>query len=49
MFGGSWTFIILFLATLVAWVVLNSVVLAWYAAGGFHPSNAGVSLPSLQW
>ena len=36
MFGGSWTFIILFLATLVAWVVLNSVVLAWYSAA-FDP------------
>ena len=24
-FGGSWTFIILFLSTLVAWAVLNSV------------------------
>ncbi|HVJ42434.1 MAG TPA: DUF1003 domain-containing protein [Dongiaceae bacterium] len=30
-FGGSWTFICLFLATLVIWVVLNSIVLA----GGF--------------
>jgi uncharacterized membrane protein len=29
-FGGSWTFIVLFLSTLVAWAVLNSVVLAWY-------------------
>ena len=29
-FGGSWTFIILFLSTLAAWTVLNSVVLAWY-------------------
>jgi uncharacterized membrane protein len=27
-FGGSWTFIGLFLATLVAWVVVNSYVLA---------------------
>jgi len=27
-FGGSWTFIFLFLAVLVAWVVLNSLVLA---------------------
>jgi uncharacterized membrane protein len=27
-FGGSWTFILLFLAVLVAWVVLNSIVLA---------------------
>ncbi len=30
-FGGSWTFIILFLGTLVAWAVLNSIVLAWYS------------------
>ena len=29
-FGGSWTFITLFLGVLVAWAVLNSVVLAWY-------------------
>jgi uncharacterized membrane protein len=27
-FGGSWTFILLFATVLVAWVVLNSVVLA---------------------
>jgi uncharacterized membrane protein len=27
-FGGSWTFILLFLSVLIAWVVLNSVVLA---------------------
>jgi uncharacterized membrane protein len=27
-FGGSWTFILLFLATLVAWVVTNSIVLS---------------------
>ena len=27
-FGGSWTFILLFLLVLVAWVVLNSLVLA---------------------
>lgn len=26
-FGGSWTFILLFLATLVAWIVMNSVAL----------------------
>ena len=26
-FGGSWTFILLFLATLAAWIVLNTVVL----------------------
>ena len=35
-FGGSWTFIVLFLGTLVAWAVLNSVVLAWYSAA-FDP------------
>lgn len=29
-FGGSWTFIGLFVATLVAWVVLNSLILARY-------------------
>ena len=35
-FGGSWTFIVLFLGTLVAWAVLNSVVLARYSAA-FDP------------
>jgi uncharacterized membrane protein len=29
-FGGSWTFIMLFGATLIAWVVLNSLILARY-------------------
>jgi uncharacterized membrane protein len=29
-FGGSWTFILLFAVTLVAWVVLNSLILARY-------------------
>jgi uncharacterized membrane protein len=29
-FGGSWTFILLFVATLIAWVVLNSIILANY-------------------
>jgi uncharacterized membrane protein len=29
-FGGSWAFIMLFAATLVAWVVLNSVILVNY-------------------
>jgi uncharacterized membrane protein len=29
-FGGSWTFIMLFVATLIAWVVLNSIILANY-------------------
>jgi uncharacterized membrane protein len=27
-FGGSWTFILLFLATLLSWIVLNSLVLS---------------------
>ena len=35
-FGGSWTFIALFLGTLVAWTFLNSVILAWYSAA-FDP------------
>ncbi len=35
-FGGSWTFITLFLGTLVAWTFLNSIVLAWYSAA-FDP------------
>lgn len=26
-FGGSWTFILIFLATLVGWIVLNTVIL----------------------
>jgi uncharacterized membrane protein len=29
-FGGSWTFILMFGVTLVAWVVLNSLILARY-------------------
>jgi uncharacterized membrane protein len=28
MFGGSWTFIIIFAAILLAWVLLNSFILA---------------------
>ena len=32
-FGGSWTFLIVFAAILIGWVVLNSVMLA----GGFDP------------
>ena len=35
-FGGSWTFILLFLAALGGWVVLNSVILA-SRRGGFDP------------
>lgn len=35
-FGGSWTFIILFICLLVVWVVLNTVVLA-NMDGGFDP------------
>jgi uncharacterized membrane protein len=29
-FGGSWAFIMLFAATLICWVILNSVILANY-------------------
>ncbi len=28
-FGGSWTFVGLFAATMLAWVVLNAVLLSW--------------------
>lgn len=35
-FGGSWRFIILFGSVLVAWVILNSVILA-RAHGSFDP------------
>ncbi|QEL23532.1 DUF1003 domain-containing protein [Bosea sp. F3-2] len=34
-FGGSWTFIILFVLLLIAWVILNTVVLM--RIGGFDP------------
>lgn len=34
-FGGSWTFITLFLAVLVAWVLLNSAILV--QGGAFDP------------
>jgi uncharacterized membrane protein len=37
-FGGSWTFILLFLATLVAWIALNTLVLG--RAGGGRPFDA---------
>lgn len=36
--GGSWGFIILFTSMLVAWVIVNTVVLA-NAGGGFDPSS----------
>ena len=35
-FGGSWVFITIFLGVLVAWTLLNSVVLAWSFAA-FDP------------
>jgi uncharacterized membrane protein len=35
-FGGSWTFIMLFAATLISWVGLNSFILARYG-GVFDP------------
>ncbi len=34
-FGGSWTFILLFVAVLLLWIVLNSFILAW--RGAFDP------------
>ena len=34
--GGSWTFIMIFTGMLIAWVVVNTVVLARYG-GGFDP------------
>jgi uncharacterized membrane protein len=30
-FGGSWTFIIIFLSLLLTWIVFNTVVLAWFS------------------
>ena len=38
-FGGSWTFILLFTGFLVAWVVLNSIMLPMFLADkeGFDP------------
>jgi uncharacterized membrane protein len=37
-FGGSWTFIIIFLGTLVGWIVLNTVVLGrWGKAFDVYP------------
>src|SRR6185503_11395260 len=35
-FGGSWTFIIIFAAILLAWVLLNTLILARYSAS-FDP------------
>ncbi|MDW6026529.1 DUF1003 domain-containing protein [Mesorhizobium sp. BAC0120] len=35
-FGGSWTFITIFLGVLVAWTLFNSVVVAWFAVA-FDP------------
>ena len=31
-FGGSWTFIIIFAAILLSWVLLNTLILARYSA-----------------
>jgi uncharacterized membrane protein len=36
-FGGSWTFISLFAAVLVVWVVLNSFILIRVSSGSFDP------------
>ena len=36
-FGGSWTFISLFAAVLVVWIILNSVILVRYGSESFDP------------
>ena len=36
-FGGSWPFIILFMAVLIAWIIANSFFLARMKAGSFDP------------
>jgi uncharacterized membrane protein len=36
-FGGSWVFIIIFMVVLVAWVILNSFILAKLRSGAFDP------------
>ena len=35
-FGGSWTFILIFLSLLLSWVVFNTVILAWFSTS-FDP------------
>ncbi len=35
-FGGSWTFIMIFLAVMVSWIILNTVILA-QRGGAFDP------------
>lgn len=36
-FGGSWTFISIFAALLVIWIILNSFILIRYSSGPFDP------------
>jgi uncharacterized membrane protein len=36
-FGGSWTFIIIFMSVLLAWIVLNSFILIKLRSGAFDP------------
>ena len=36
-FGGSWTFISIFGAVMVVWILLNSVILLRYGSGSFDP------------
>jgi uncharacterized membrane protein len=36
-FGGSWTFISIFGAVMVIWVLLNSVILIWFSSVPFDP------------
>jgi uncharacterized membrane protein len=36
-FGGSWTFISIFAAVLVVWILLNSLILVRLGSGAFDP------------
>jgi len=36
-FGGSWTFIIIFMVVLIAWIILNSFILIKLRSGSFDP------------
>ena len=36
-FGGSWTFIIIFMVMLIAWIILNSFILIKLRSGSFDP------------
>lgn len=36
-FGGSWTFILLFIGAILAWVLINTVILAGWGSEAFDP------------